>query len=73
MAFLGIEPDAEGRAYSKLNDMRRKADENQAIRILFAACPSKCRVIPTRDLFEDQKSKLLVVDGGVPLFIDDDH
>lgn len=73
MAYLGLAPDAQGRVFSKLNDIKRGADEVKAVTMLAAACSPRCSVVPTRDLYEDQKSNLLVVDGQTPVFIDDDH
>lgn len=73
MAYLGIVPDAEGRAYSRLTDPQRAAIEDKTVRMLAASCSSKCSVIQTRDLFEDRESNVLIIESGMPMFIDDDH
>ncbi len=73
MAYLGINSDAHGRAFSGLTDQKRKTDELETIRLLELGCLQGCTVVHTRDLYEDQESILLVLDTGAPVFIDDDH
>ncbi|MEN1972608.1 acyltransferase family protein [Luteimonas sp. MJ204] len=73
MAYLGIQPNAQGRGYSSLSDLARAADEREAIKLLADVCASACKIISTRDLYEDGDSKLLVIDQQTPVFIDDDH
>lgn len=73
MAYLGVEPDGEGRAFSQRVDWAHTAYEMKAVRMLAANCPDACRIVPVHDLFKGPDSRLLIQASARPTYIDDDH
>lgn len=73
MAYLGVNVDAEGRAFTDRVDWAHAATERKAVDALVATCPEVCGVVAVRDLYQRADNRLLILDAATPTYIDDDH
>ena len=73
MAYLGISPDSEDRAFTNRVDWASSEHERDVVDALVALCPRQCGIVPTQDLYKSKSNRLLVIEAGRPTYIDDDH
>lgn len=73
MAYLAVNMDTEGRAFTDRVDWVHAATEREAVDTLVATCPDVCGLAAIRDLYQGADNRLLILDAATPTYIDDDH
>lgn len=73
MAYLGVRPASDGRAFTNRVDWGHTAREREAVDALVASCPEACGVVEVRDLYQGPDNGLLILASETPTYIDDDH